>query len=109
MTAFEIRHSELSELSNILDPQATYGFEQHFSSFEEVLEQEHWNEIDEGEPCPTTNAIDDTPQNWYTEYWNFCAFAHQCANLNGSQFREICDYEPLEDFSIWSGHWFDTY
>ena len=86
MTAFEIRHSELSELSNILDPQATYGFEQHFSSFEEVLEQEHWNEIDEGEPCPTTNAIDDTPQNWYTEYWNFCAFAHQCANLNGSQF-----------------------
>ena len=109
MPAFEIIHLELAEFSNLFEPQATYAFDQHFTSFETILEEEHWNEYEEGEPCPTSETIDSTPQNWYTEYWNFCAFAHQSADLNGTQFREICDYESPDDFSIWSGHWLDRY
>ena len=108
MTAFEIIHLELAEYSNIFEPQSTHHFDSTFSSFEDILEQDHWNDLDEGEPCPT-EAVDGTPQNWYTEYWNFCAFAHQSADLNGTQFREICDYESPDDFSIWTGHWLDEY
>ena len=109
MTSFKILHNELAELSNIFEPQSTHHLEQHFSSFEEILEEDQWNEHDEGEPCPTLEKVDCTPQNWYTEYWNFCAFAHLSADLNGTQFREICDYESPDDFSIWSGHWLDRY
>ena len=109
MTAFEIIHLELSEFSNIFEPQSTQHFDRTFTSFEDILEESGWNELDEGEPCPTKKEIDCTPQNWYTEYWNFCAFSHQCADLNGTHFREICDYEPCEDISIWSGHWLDDY
>ena len=108
MSAFELEHSRFAEFANILEPQSTYRFDQTFSSFEDILEEPYWNEVDEGDPKPS-EAVDSSTQNWYTEYWNFCAFPHQCADLNGTQFREICDYEPLEDFSIWSGHWFDAY
>ena len=104
---FENRY--LSAEFNLFEPQATHGFDQNFSSFEEVLETDYWNEKDEGEPVPTNEEIDATPQNWYTEYWNFCAFAHQCADLDGLQFREICDYEPVEDWTIYTGDPFDRY
>ena len=109
MPAFELEHSRFKELANIFEPQSTQHFGQTFSSFEDTLEDNSWNEIDEGEPCPNSKAIDTTPQNWYTEYWNFCAFSHQCADLNGYQLREICDYESPDDFSIWTGHWLDNY
>ena len=109
MTAFEIIHLELSEFSNIFEPQSTNGHDQHFNSFEEILEENHWNTLDEGDPVPATAIIDSTPQNWYTEYWNFCTFSHQCADLDGYQLREICDYESPDDFSIWTGHWLDNY
>ena len=108
MPAFELEHSQLIELSNIFEPQSTYRFDQTFSSFEDILEEPYWNEIDEGDPKPTGD-IDCTPLNWYTEYWNFCAFSHQCADLDGYQLREICDYESPDDFSIWTGHWLDAY
>ena len=110
MTAFEIIHLELAELSEIFEPHSTYKGDLPFSSFEDILEdQDYWDENDKGEPCPTSEAIDCTPQNWYTEYWNFCAFSHQCADLDGYQLREICDYESPDNFSIWTGHWLDAY
>ena len=109
MPAFELSHYELAGFSDIFDPQPTYAFDQHFSSFETILEEEHWNEIDEGEPCPVSEFIDCTPQNWYTEYWNFCAFSHQCADLDGHQFREICDYEPVDNWTIYSGDLLNRY
>jgi len=100
----------LSPEFNIFEPPITYQKDQPFTSFEDILEdQDYWNENDEGEPRPTTQIVNCTPQNWYTEYWNFCAFAHQSANLDGYQFREICDYEPLEDWTIYSGDPFDLY
>ena len=109
MTAFEIIHLELAEFSNIFEPQSTHHFDRTFSSFEDILEEPYWNDLDEGEPCPSSEAVNCTPQNWYTEYWNFCAFAHQCADFDGYQLREICDYESPDDFSIWTGHWLDNY
>jgi len=109
MIVFEIIHLELAEFSNIFEPQSTHHFDQTFSSFEDILEEPHWNDLDEGEPCPTSEAVNCTPQNWYTECWNFCAFAHQSADLDGTQFREICDYEPVEDWTIYSGDPFDYY
>ena len=109
MPAFELEHSQFIEFTNIFEPQSTQHFGQHFASFEDILEEEQWNELDEGEPCPANQEIDCTPQNWYTEYWNFCAFSHQCADLDGYQLREICDYESPDDFSIWTGHWLDNY
>ena len=109
MTAFKLIHLELAEFANILEPQSTHHFDQTFISFEDILEEDLGNSFDEGEPCPTIKEIDCTPQNWYTKYWNFCAFAHQSADLNGTQFQEICDYESPDDFSIWTGHWLDAY
>ena len=109
MPAFELEHSRFIEFTNIFEPQSTQHFGQHFSSFEDILEEEQWNELDEGDPVPATAIVDSTPQNWYTEYWNFCAFSHQCADLDGYQLREICDYESPDDFSIWTGHWLDNY
>ena len=110
MPAFELEHSRFEEFANIFEPQSTQHFDSTFSSFENLLEnQDYWDENDEGEPCPVTKAINCTPQNWYTEYWNFCTFAHQSADLDGTQFREICNYEPVEDWTIYSGDPFDYY
>jgi len=57
MTAFELSHYELAGFSDIFEPQTTYAFDQHFSSFKTILEEDHWNEIDEGEPCPVLEVI----------------------------------------------------
>ena len=108
MPVFELEHARFIEFASIFEPQSTHHFDQTFSSFKSIVEEDYWNEHDEGDPIPT-EAVDCTPQNWYTEYWNFCAFSHQCADLDGHQFREICDYESPDNFSIWTGHWLDNY
>jgi len=54
-------------------------------------------------------TFDCTPQHWYTQYWYDCAFAHQCANLTGLDFRDICDYEFTDDETIYTGHFLDLY
>jgi len=33
----------------------------------------------------------------------------QSANLNGLEFREICDYEVQDDETIYTGHFLDLY
>jgi len=110
MPAFELKHSRFVEFANIFEPQSTQHFDQTFSSFEDILEEPYWNDLDKGDPCPTAEAINCTPLSWYTEYWYLCTFSHHCADLDGYQlFREICDYESPDDFSIWTGHWLDEY
>ena len=99
----------LSHEFDIFEPHSTDQSDLPFTYFKDILEENLWNSADEGEPRPTKKEIDCTPQNWYTEYWNFCAFSHQCADLDGHQFREICDYEPVDNWTIYSGDPFDRY
>jgi len=61
MPSFELIHLELTEFSNIFEP--NYGFDQHFSTFEDTLEENNWNELEEGEPCPTNREVNSTPLN----------------------------------------------
>jgi hypothetical protein len=109
MPSFEQDHFFLLELANIFEPLSTQHFGQDFGSIDTLLQDEPWDEHLEG-PTPVAE-VDSTPQNWYTQYWFDCAFAHQCADLDGYQFRDLFDYEFADDdnFSIWTGHWFDDY
>jgi len=108
MPSFEQDHFFLLELANIFESQSTQHFGQSFSSYESLLNDEPWDEHVEG-PLPDTE-IDDTPRSWYTQYWFDCASAHQCADLDGYDFKQICNYEfGDDDCSIWTGHWLDDY
>jgi len=105
--SFEQEHFFLLELAIIFEPQSSYHFDYTYSSIDSLLDQATWNPHTDG-PIPS-EAIDGTPQHWYTEYWFDCAFSHQCANLNGYDFRDICDYEFTDDETIYTGHPLDVY
>jgi len=107
MPSFEEDHFFLLELANIFEPLSTQHFGQSFESIETLLEEETWDEYLEG-PTPVAE-IDSTPQHWYTEYWNFCAFARTIANLDGYDFRALCDYVFDDDETIYTGHFLDLY
>jgi len=83
------------------------NFDQSYQSIEALLYEAPWDKHIDG-PIPS-EAIDCTPQHWYTQYWFDCAFAHQCANLTGLDFRDICDYEFTDDETIYTGHFLDLY
>jgi len=113
MPSFEQDHFFLLELANIFEPLHTQHFGQSFTSFESIWIEELWDEHLEG---PTLVAeVNSTPQHWYTKYWNFCAFAHTIANLDGYDFCAICDYafNDKDSFydheTIYTGHPLDLY
>jgi len=56
--------------------------------------------------CKTINC---TPENWYTQYWFNCTVHQLSADLDGHEFREICDYNFEDDKTIYSGHPLDFY
>ena len=105
--SFEQDHFFLLELANIFEPLSTQHFDQSYQSIEALIYEDPWDEHIDG-PIPS-EAIDCTPQHWYTQYWFDCAFAHQCANLTGLDFRDICDYEFTDDETIYTGHFLDLY
>jgi len=112
MPSFEQDHFFLLDLATILEPQSSYQFDYTFGSIHEEIaaalkEESEWNEFNDG-PAPV--ELDNiTPRHWYTQYWYDCAFAHQCANLSGLNFRDICDYEFQDDETIYTGHFLDLY
>jgi len=108
MPSFEQDHFHLLELSAIFEPQSSYHYDCTWSSFESILEQDNWDQDIDG-PIPS-EAINCTPENWYTQYWFNCAQNHICADLDGYEFREICDYAFGDyDESIYTGHPLDLY
>ena len=106
--SFAQDHYFLLELSNILKPTQQYSFDFTFSSLDEIASLELWNEEIDG-PRPSQEKIDCTPQNWYTQYWSNCASSNLSADLDGYEFREICDYEFYDDETIYTGHFLDLY
>jgi len=112
MPSFEQDHFFLLDLATILEPQSSYHFDYTFSSIDEEIattakEENEWNEYADG-PAPV--ELDDiTPWHWYTQYWSTCALLRQSANLNGLEFREICDYEFQDVETIYTGHFLDLY
>ena len=100
------------DLATILEPQPSYQFDYTFGSIDEDIattasEENEWNEYANG---PAQVELDDiTPWHWYTQYWSSCALLRQSADLNGHEFREICDYEFQDDETIYTGHLLDLY
>jgi len=112
MPSFEQEHFFLLDLATILEPQSSYQFDYTFGSIHEEIatalkEENEWNEFNDG-PAPV-ELDDTTPWHWYTQYWSTCALLRQSANLNGIEFREICDYEFQDDETIYTGHFLDLY
>jgi len=107
MPSFEQDYFFLLELSTIFEPQSSYHFDYTYSPIESLLDQEAWDTHTDG-PIPL-ETVDCTPRHWYTEYWFDCAFAHQGANLSGLDFRDICDYEFIDDETIYTGDFLDWY
>jgi len=112
MPSFEQDQFFLLDLATILEPQSSYQFDYTFGSIHEEIantlkEENEWNESRDG-PAPV-ELNDITPWYWYTQYWSTCALLRQSANLNGIEFREICDYEFQDDETIYTGHFLDLY
>ena len=112
MPSFEQDHFLLLDLATILEPQSSYQFDYTFGSIDEEIataakEKTEWKEYVDG---PTPVELDDiTPWHWYTQYWATCTRLRQSANLNGLEFREICNYEFEDDETIYTAHFLDLY
>jgi len=112
MPSFEQDHFFLLDLSTILEPQTSYQLDYSFGSIDEEIttaarKENEWNEHDN--ELAQVELDDITPWHWYTQYWSTCALLRQSANLNGLEFREICDYEFQDDETIYTGHFLDLY
>jgi len=109
MPSFEQDHHYLLELSTIFEPTTQYLLDYTFSSIDdEIAKHELWEEHIDG-PFPS-EAINCTPENWYTQYWFNCAINNLCADLDGYEFRDICDYAFGDyDETIYTGHFLDLY
>jgi len=109
MPSFEQNHEYLLELSNILKPTCQYSLDYTFALIDsEISKYEQWQEFSDG-PIPGTTQIDCTPKNWYTQYWFNCALNNLSADLDGYEFREICNYSFEDDETIYTGHFLDLY
>jgi len=78
MPSLEQDHFFLLELASIFEPLFSQHFDQSYQSIEALLYEVPWDKHIDG-PIPS-EAIDCTPQHWYTQYWYNCTFALQCAN-----------------------------
>jgi len=79
-----------------------------FSTIDSILDSSEWDtEIDN--PIPENAQIDSTPENWYTQYWFNCSLRQLCADLDGYEFHEICDYVFYDDETIYTEHFLDLY
>jgi len=108
MPSFEQDHQYLLELSNVFEPTSQYSYDYTSSIFDSILDSSEWNtEVDR--PIPETTQINCTPENWYTQYWSNCAINNQCADLDGYEFHEICNYTFEDNETIYTGHFLDLY
>jgi len=102
MPSFEQVHFFLLELAQVFQPQSSHHFDHTYSSINQIVDLSSWDELLDG-PTPT-GEIDCTPLNWYIQYWFNCAQKHICADLDGYEFREICDYAFYDDETLYTGH-----
>jgi len=108
MPSFEHDHLYLLELSHIFEPTSQYSLDYTFSSIDsEISGYEKWDEEIDG-PIPS-EAINCTPDSWYTQYWLNCALNNLSADFDGYKFREICEYTFENDETIYTGHFLDLY
>jgi len=107
MPSFEQEHFFLLEFSNILEPKSSYRLDYTYTSIYSLLEQVTWDPVLDG-PTPK-KEVNCMPESWYTQYWDNCATNHVCADLDGYEFREICDYTFEDDETIFTGHFLDQY
>jgi len=106
MPSFEKNHFFLLELANVFEPQTSYHLDHTYSSIDQIADLSKWDESIDGPT--TTEEIDCTPWNWYTQYWFNCAQQNICADLDSYEFREICAYEFGDyDKTIYTGHFLD--
>jgi len=108
MSSYEEDHQYLREFSNIFEPISQYSFDHTFSTINSILDLNEWDTEIDG-PIPETMQIDCTPENWYTQYWSTCTSKQVCADLDGNEFREICDYTFYSNKTIITGHFLDLY
>jgi len=110
MPSFEQDHEYLLELSGIFEPTCQYSFDYTIISIDcEISEYVPWEEFFDG-PIPETVQINCIPENWYTQYWSNSTSLQLAADLDGYEFREICDY-TFGDYNetIYTGHFRDLY
>jgi len=108
MPSFERDHEYLLELSNVFEPTSQYSLDYTFSAIdEEIANYEQWEKFFDG-PIPL-KTINYTLENWYTQYWSNCASRQLSADLNGYEFRKICDYTFEDDETIYIGHFLHLY
>jgi len=109
MPSFEEDHEYLLELSHIFEPKRQYSFDYTFDLVDDKISKyEQWEEFSD-KPIPGIMQINCTPNNWYTQYWSNCASWQLAADLDGYEFREICDYTFEDDETIYAGHFLDLY
>jgi len=109
MPLFDQDHSLLLELAKIKQPTKSYRLDYTFAQIDESLStHDEWDEALDG-PMPSEESIDATPHFWYTQYWANCAKLGISADLDGHEFREICDYTFEDDESLYTGHPLDRY
>jgi len=107
MPSFEQDHFFLLVLARICEPQTSYSLDDTYSSIDQIADLSDWDESIDG--ATPTEFVNYTPWNWYTQYWSDCARQNICANLDGYEFQEICDYEFYHDETIYIGHFLDLY
>jgi len=109
MPSFEQDHEYLLEYSHIFEPKKQYSFNSTFTLIDdEISMYEQWEEFSDG-PITGTAQINCTPDNWYTQYWSNCASRQLADDLDGYEFREICNYIFEDDETIYTGHFLDLY
>jgi len=109
MPYFEQDHEYLLELAKIFEQTSQYSLNYTFTSIDdEISKHEQWEEFFDG-PIPETAQINCTPEYWYTQYWSNCTALQLVADLDGYEFREICQYTFENDETIYTGHFLDLY
>jgi len=108
MPSYEQNHENLLQLSSVFEPTSEYSLDYSFVSIDsETSNYEKWDEEIDG-PIPSV-VINCTPGNWYTQYWFNCALNNLSTDLDGYEFREICDYTFEDDETLYTGHFLDLY
>jgi len=108
MPSFKDDQFYLLKLGNIFELQQSNTVDYSFHSiYEEISNYETWDQHIKG-PI-STETIDHTPNNCYTQYWLNCATNHKCADQDRYEFREICDYTFDDNETIYTRDFLNLY
>jgi len=108
MPSFKQNHDQLLGLSKLRKPTKSYCLDYTFTCIDEVLSTQDWDKEIDG-PILTSEPIDSRPEYWYTQYWWNCTVQHLCADFDGYELHEVCDYQFDNDETIITGSPLDQY